>query len=234
MSGNWTMYFPAIPLKKPPQTLSQQHQPTPIPLHKFPISPIPTPPTMIDEGNKPKTCISIQELHKLCESHVNKTQFPGFSNTEELILLDENHMLARFPIHQDVMIILKELILVMTTNSSILTDFLIQCDFRKHVASDIAIDQRFLPCSLTKTQRFNEGIFLWTQQNQTRLNIDKSEYVHTRMKKDFANRFTLDNELIERQKCTKILAVWVGEDPGIRTQPRFWCNFVSQLIHCQE
>ena len=116
-----------------------------------------------------------------------------------------------------------------------MTDFLIQCDFRKHGASDIAIDQRFLPCSSTKTQLFKEGIFLWTQQNQTRLNIEKSEYVvHTRMKEDFATRFTLGNELIERQNCTKISAVFLSQGLPLPTQPRFWCTFVSQLIHCQE
>ena len=74
----------------------------------------------------------------------------------------------------------------------ILTDVLIQNDFRAHVASDIAIGQRFLPPSSTKTQTFHDGIALWTRQNMMKLNSGKSKYVlHTRMQEDFATRFTL-------------------------------------------
>ena len=46
-----------------------------------------------------------------------------------------------------------------------LADVLRQYDFFAHVASDIGIDQRFLPPSATQTHNFNEGIALWTQQN---------------------------------------------------------------------
>ena len=34
------------------------------------------------------------------------------------------------------------------------------------------------------------------------------------MQEDFATRFTLDGCYIERQKVSKILGVWVGEDPS--------------------
>ena len=48
-----------------------------------------------------------------------------------------------------------------------------------------------------------------------KVNSEKSKYVlHTRMQEDFATRFTLDGCYIERQKVTKILGVWVGEDPS--------------------
>ena len=71
-------------------------------------------------------------------------------------------------------------------------------DFRTHVASDIGIDQRFVPPTLTKTQTFNEGISLWSEQNITRLNIGKSKYIlHTRMREEVATRFTLNNAYIE-------------------------------------
>ena len=97
----------------------------------------------------------------------------------------------------------------------ILTDVLIQYDFRAHVASDIAIGQRFLPPSSTKTQTFHDGIALWTQQNMMKFNSGKSKYVlHTRMQEDFATRFTLDGCHIDRQKVTKILGLWIGEDPS--------------------
>ena len=47
----------------------------------------------------------------------------------------------------------------------ILADVLIQYNFRAHVASDIAIGQRFLPPSATKSQTFHDGISNWTRQN---------------------------------------------------------------------
>jgi hypothetical protein len=97
----------------------------------------------------------------------------------------------------------------------ILTDVLIQYDFRAHVASDIAIGQRFLPPSSTKTQTFHDGIALWTRQNMMKLNSGKSKYVlHTRMQEDFATRLTLDGCHIDRQKVTKILGLGIGEDPS--------------------
>ena len=97
----------------------------------------------------------------------------------------------------------------------ILTDVLIQYDFQAYVASDIAIGQRFLPPSSTKTQTFLDVIALWTRQNMMNLNSEKSKYVlHTRMQEDFATRFTLDGCHIDRQRVTKIHGLWIGEDPS--------------------
>ena len=97
----------------------------------------------------------------------------------------------------------------------ILTDVLIEYNFRAHVASDIGIGQRFLPPASTKTQSYHEGISVWTQNNLMKLNSDKSKYVlHTRTKENFATRFTLDGSLIDRETSTKVLGVWIGEDPS--------------------
>ena len=96
-----------------------------------------------------------------------------------------------------------------------MADLLQQYDFRSHVASDIGLDQRFLPPSSTRSQGFHDGIALWTSENKTKLNFDKSKYVvHSRMKESVATRFTLDGAYIERQSATKILGVWIGEDPS--------------------
>jgi hypothetical protein len=96
-----------------------------------------------------------------------------------------------------------------------MTDFLIEYDFSTHVASDVGIDQRFLPPNTTQTQVYNDGIAQWTRENLTRLNATKSSYiVHTLMKEKVATRFTLDNVFIERKASAKILGVWVGEDPS--------------------
>ena len=58
----------------------------------------------------------------------------------------------------------------------IIGDLLQVYDFRSYVASDIALDQRFLPPSSTKTQNFQDGMALWTEQNLTKLNFGKSKY----------------------------------------------------------
>ena len=89
-----------------------------------------------------------------------------------------------------------------------LTDVLIEYKFFAHVASDIGVDQRFLPPAITQTQSYNEGIALWTQQNLAKLNSEKSSYmIHSRMKEDFATRFTLDNSHILRKDTIKVLGV---------------------------
>ena len=116
----------------------------------------------------------------------------------------------------------------------IMSDVLIQYNFRAHVASDIAIGQRFLPPSATRTQFYNNGIALWTQQNHMKLNSSKSQYMlHTRIKEDFATRFTLDGKYIERQSATKILGVWIGEDPSsweLNTQQIMKRTYASMSI----
>ena len=91
----------------------------------------------------------------------------------------------------------------------ILTDILMQYDFRAHVASDIG--QRFLPAASTKTKAYHDGIVIWTQENLMKLNLDKSKYMlHTRTKEDFATRFTIDGYQIDRETATKVFGVWIG------------------------
>ena len=97
----------------------------------------------------------------------------------------------------------------------ILTDVLMEYDFHAHVASDIGIGQRFLPPASTKTQSYHDGISIWTQENLMKLNSGKSKYMlHTRTKENFATRFTIDGSLIDRETVTKVLGVWIGEDPS--------------------
>ena len=49
-----------------------------------------------------------------------------------------------------------------------------------------------------------------TSQNWTL----ESPNTHSRMKKSVATRFTIDGAYVERQAATKILGVWVNEDPS--------------------
>ena len=125
----------------------------------------------------------------------------SFDNTEQLDISEED----KFQYIDDLDLL--ELV--------ILTDVLMEYNFRAHVASDIGIGQRFLPPSATKTQSYHDGISVWTKENLMKLNSDKSKYIlHTRTKEDFATRFTLDGCLIDRETATKVLGVWVGQDPS--------------------
>ena len=108
-----------------------------------------------------------------------------------------------------------------------LADVLIEYDFQAHVASDIAIDQRFLPPANTKTQGYNDHIASWTNRNQMKLNTGKSKYiVYTRMHENFATRFTLENTLLERQSAMKLLGIWISQEPGC------WEGNTREIIKC--
>ena len=92
---------------------------------------------------------------------------------------------------------------------------LVEYNFHEHVASDIGIGQLFLPPEETKTQENIDNISSWTTNNLMRLNRDKTNYiVFSRARAEFATRFSLDGQILERKKFTKLLGVWLQEDGG--------------------
>ena len=81
------------------------------------------------------------------------------------------------------------------------------------MASDIGIDQLFLPTYGSKTQNNIDSIAKWSDDNLMVINEMKSYYmIFTRAKKDFATRFTINNKFLERLNVTQILGVWISED----------------------
>ena len=96
-----------------------------------------------------------------------------------------------------------------------LTGILTEYDFINHVASDIGIDQKFLPPQSTQTQINNDNLVLWTEENKMKLNENKSNYmIFTRMREEFASRFTLNNKFLDKKEVTKILGMYISEKPG--------------------
>ena len=94
----------------------------------------------------------------------------------------------RFKYCDDVNIL--ELIMI----GAILTHY----NFHDHVASDIGIDQSFLPLSESVTQQNLTQISDWTTNNLMQLNKNKTNYlVFTRSRQDFATRLTLDGQILE-------------------------------------
>ena len=64
-----------------------------------------------------------------------------------------------------------------------------------------------------KTQENLNSISKWTDENLMEINELKSNYlIFTWSKQQFATRFTINNQHLERLNITKILGVWISED----------------------
>ena len=86
---------------------------------------------------------------------------------------------------------------------------LVEYDFTQHVASDIGIDQLFLPPTNCSTQQNIDRISLWTSQNLAKLNPEKSDYmIFTRAREQFSTRFQLEGKVLDRKYFIKLVGVW--------------------------
>ena len=80
-----------------------------------------------------------------------------------------------------------------------LSGLLREYNFDEHVASDIGIDQLYLPASSYDTQASLDYISQWTKDNLMKLNISKCNYmIFSRSKSDFATRLEIDNQTLEK------------------------------------
>ena len=94
-----------------------------------------------------------------------------------------------------------------------LAGFLVESNFLGHVASDIGIDDKYLPASTYQSQEHLDFISNWTSQNLMRLNEAKSNYmVFSRSKEKFATRLSINSVKLDRISVTKLLGVWITED----------------------
>ena len=95
----------------------------------------------------------------------------------------------------------------------LLSGILIDYDFNHHVASDIAIDEKYLPPESFSTQSTLNSVASWTQDNLMKINEKKSNYmVFSRSQEKFATRLHMNGVLLEKVPATKLLGVWVTED----------------------
>ena len=94
-----------------------------------------------------------------------------------------------------------------------LSGLLVEYNFAEHVASDVGVDQSFLPAISYGTQDSLNFISNWTKENLMQLNAAKCNYmIFSRCKADFTTRLTVNNTYLERIKVTKLLGVWISED----------------------
>ena len=94
-----------------------------------------------------------------------------------------------------------------------LAGLLTEYDFQLHVASDVGIDQQYLPPTSYDVQEQLNTISKWTDDNLMKLNEKKCNYlVFSRAQVDFATRLQVNNNIIDKVNVTKLLGVWISED----------------------
>ena len=87
---------------------------------------------------------------------------------------------------------------------------LTEYNFRQHVASDVGIDELFVPANSFKTQRNLQTIVEWTSNNLMKLNESKSNYmIFSRSNTEFATRLSLNQQTLERVEAVKLVGVWI-------------------------
>ena len=90
---------------------------------------------------------------------------------------------------------------------------LLEYDFIQHVASDVGIDELYLPADKFKTQENLDYISQWTDKNLMKLNIAKCNYmVFSRSNTKMATRIKINSQKIEKISVTKLLGLWISED----------------------
>ena len=100
-------------------------------------------------------------------------------------------------------------ILQLVCLSGLLSDY----NFRNHVASDIAVDQKYLPPSSYKIQNHLDSITNWSKENLMELNEQKCNYlIFSRTQDKFTTRLKVNNQLIDQIPVTQLLGVWIRED----------------------
>ena len=78
------------------------------------------------------------------------------------------------------------------------------------MASDIGIDELYVPASSLKTQDNLNDIAAWTTNNLMKINEDKTKYmVFSRSETEVATRLTVNENTIERIEEIKLLGVWI-------------------------
>ena len=94
-----------------------------------------------------------------------------------------------------------------------LSGLLCEYDFNQHVASDIGIDEKYLPPENHTSQDTLNYISNWTSENLMKLNTSKCNYmIFSRSSEKFSTRLTINQDKIDRVSESKILGVWISDN----------------------
>ena len=97
---------------------------------------------------------------------------------------------------------------------NLITAGLASYNFKHHVASDIGVNQLYLPSSNVCSQQFMNNVAEWTQNNKMELNESKSKVMifnYTR-NYQFGTRIYLNNTILETITETRLLGSIVSSD----------------------
>ena len=97
---------------------------------------------------------------------------------------------------------------------NLLTIGLSSYNFKNHVASDIAIGDKYLPAVNSRSQNFLDSIQEWTDEKKMRLNQKKSKAIIFNFTNNyqFSTRLYMQGELLEIVESTKLLGTVVSSD----------------------
>ena len=87
-------------------------------------------------------------------------------------------------------------------------------NFKQHIASDIGIDQLFIPKENIQSQSFMDNICEWTDAKKMKLNEKKSKLIVFNFTRNyqFSTRVNLNDTLLETISETKLLGTIVSSD----------------------
>jgi hypothetical protein len=95
----------------------------------------------------------------------------------------------------------------------LLSGLLVDYDFHQHVASDVGVDDQFLPAEHYQMQDNLHFISNWTKDNLMKINEEKCNYmVFSRSEVQFATRLTMNSVKLDRVNECKILGLYISDD----------------------
>ena len=105
-------------------------------------------------------------------------------------------------------------------------------NFHQHIASDIGIDELYLPTQNFNTQSYVNFIQDWTELNLMKLNVDKCNYmIFSRSKTEFSTRLALNYITIDSVEEQKILGIWLSTYMDWERNCQELCSKAYSRIH---
>ena len=94
-----------------------------------------------------------------------------------------------------------------------LSGLLVEYDFQQHVASDVGVDDQFLPAEHYETQDTLNYISNWTKDNLMKINEEKCNYMlFSRSEEQFTTRLAVNNVKLDRVSESKILGLYISDN----------------------
>ena len=92
-------------------------------------------------------------------------------------------------------------------------------NFKLHVASDIGIDNKYLPQENCQSQTYLKNIEQWTEEKEMKLNSEKSKFmlINFTNKYQINTRLNMENQLLQQVSETRLLGVILRDDLSFKS-----------------